>query len=87
LWAGSCSLTFLEHETEERFSAGHPASREPLTYELHGLVQPGQDFLAEAVVDGDAQEVCLRDEVWLGAGVAGVQDEGDVLLPHQLLKR
>ena len=58
----------------------------PLTYELHGLVQPGQDLLTEAVVDGHAQEVRVGDEVRFGTRVAGVQDEHDVVLLHQVLQ-
>ena len=56
-----------------------------LTYELHRLVQPGQDLFTEAVVDGHAQEVCVGDEVGLGTRVAGVQHEDDVVLLHQVL--
>lgn len=55
------------------------------TYELHGFVQPRQDLLAEAVVDGYTQEVRLRDEVGFGTRVAGVEDVRDVVLLHQIL--
>lgn len=57
------------------------------TYEVQGPVQPGQNLLAEGVVDGNPQEVGFWDEVRFGAGVAGVQDEGDVVLLHQLLQQ
>lgn len=58
-----------------------------LTDELVGFVQPGKQLLAVVVVDWDAHEVALADEVRLGAGVAGVQHVGDAILGHQVLQR
>lgn len=58
----------------------------PLTDELDGLVQPGQQLLTVVVVDGDAHEAALADEVRLGAGVAGVEDVAYSVLGHQVLR-
>lgn len=60
--------------------------RRRLTYELHGSVQPRQDLLTERVVNGNTQEVGVGDEVGFGTGVTGIQDVGNVVLLHQLLK-
>lgn len=56
-----------------------------LTYKFHRLVEPGQDLLAEAVIDRHTQEVWLRNEVGLWARVTGIEDIGDIILLHQLL--
>lgn len=42
------------------------------TYEFIRFVQPGKQFLTVAVVNWDAHEMTLADEVWLGTGVAGI---------------
>lgn len=57
-----------------------------LTYELHRAIQPRQDLLTERIVDGDSEEVGVWDEVWFGAGIAGVQDVGNVVLLYQVLE-
>lgn len=43
-----------------------------LTNEFVGFFQPGQQLFTVAVIDGNAQEVVLTDEVWLWTGVAGI---------------
>lgn len=57
-----------------------------LTDELHRAIQPRQDLLTERIVDGDSEEVGVWDEVWFGAGIAGVQDVGNVVLLYQVLE-
>lgn len=59
----------------------------PLTDEFVSFVQPGKQFLTVVVVYRDAHEVAFTDEVWLGAGVAGIQHIGDTILGHQILQR
>lgn len=62
--------------------------REPgrcLTDELNGLVQPGKQLLTVVVIDRNAHEVTVTDEVWLGAGVAGIEDVAYSILSHQVL--
>lgn len=59
----------------------------PLTDEFISFVQPGKQFLTVVVVYWDAHEVAFTDEVWLGAGVAGIQHIGDTILGHQILQR
>lgn len=53
-----------------------------LTYEFICFVQPGKQFLTVVVIYWDAHEVALADEIWLGAGVAGIQYIGDTILSH-----
>lgn len=85
------ALAFSEtHHTVGIKSHREPRSKKqrwPLTYELHRSVQPGQDLLAEGVVDRNSEKVRLWDEVRFGAGVAGVQDVADAVLLHQILRR
>lgn len=56
-----------------------------LTNKLVGFLQPRKQLLTVAVVDGNAQEVVVADEVGFGTSVAGIQNEGDSILCHQFL--
>lgn len=56
-----------------------------LTNELIGFVQPRKQLLTVAVIDGNAHEVVVADEVRFGTGVAGIQDICDSILSHQFL--
>lgn len=57
-----------------------------LTYEFICFFQPRKKFLTVVVIHWDAHEVALADEVWLGAGVAGIENIGDAILSHQILQ-
>lgn len=58
-----------------------------LTDELNGLVQPGKELLTVVVVDRNAHEVTVTDEIWLGTGVAGIEDVAYPILGHQILAK
>lgn len=56
-----------------------------LTNKLVGFLQPWKQLLTVAVVDGNAQEVVVDDEVRFGTRVTGIQNVGDSILCHQFL--
>lgn len=58
-----------------------------LTNELNGLVQPGKELLTVIVVDRNAHEVTVTDEIWLGTRVAGIEDVAYPILGHQILAK
>lgn len=56
-----------------------------LTNKFNGLVQPGKELLTVIVIDRNAHEVAVTDEIRLGAGVAGIEDVAYPILGHQVL--
>lgn len=65
----------------------HSSYAQNLTDELISFVQPGKEFLTIVVVDRNAHEVALRDELRFWTCVAGIKHICDTILGHQILEQ